>query len=86
MKWVRLVRLGWVIDQGRTLDIASLSMFECDSTCRDNNVARFGVNHKWRESDLSDFEVAFAYRKGKVDTNGESVTVRKRSCETSVPL
>lgn len=25
-------------------------------------------------------------RKGKVDTNGESVTVRKRSCETSVPL
>lgn len=32
------------------------------------------------------FWSGIAYRKGKVDTNGESVTVRKRSCETSLPL
>lgn len=66
---VKLVRLGWVIDQGRTLDIASLSMF--DSTCRDNNIARF-VNHKWRESDLSDFGVA-----SRIPGKGKSIQTVK---------
>lgn len=86
------VRMGWVIDQGRTLDIPSLrysisttaTLSECPVSKWKHKRYRFAITINSFGERLSDFEVA--HRKEKADADGESVTERKRSCGTSVAL
>lgn len=52
---------------GPHASISNAPLDASNAAPRGGITTRFAVNHKWREPDLSDFEVAS--RKGKVDTN-----------------